>query len=124
MSTRPAAAQIDGAQDWAKKGLVRPNAVNKATDDYFDRQDLVGQWLAERCDVALGDRGKWCRHEYLYADWSAFSEAAGEEARSGKAFTIELRKRGFEPDKVTGGKRVIRYLTLKRTRNSNRGSDR
>lgn len=115
---------IDGAEDWVENGLIRPNAVIKATDEYFERQDLLGQWLDDRCEVTLGDRDKWCLHEYLYADWSAYTKAAGEEAGSGKAFTIALRQRGFVPGKGTAGKRIIRYLTLKRSSNSNRGSRR
>ena len=42
---------IDGCLDWQRNGLVRPESVVAATDDYFSDQDLFGQWLEEdvRC---------------------------------------------------------------------------
>lgn len=40
---------IDGCLDWQKHGLVRPEIVTSATAEYFEAQDTIGRWLAERC---------------------------------------------------------------------------
>jgi hypothetical protein len=32
---------------------ITPSAVTAATAEYFDNQDLFGQWLQESCDVDL-----------------------------------------------------------------------
>src|SRR5262249_40615227 len=35
---------IDGCLDWQANGLVRPDVVKVATDNYFADQDTFGQW--------------------------------------------------------------------------------
>lgn len=40
---------IRGCLDWQADGLAAPAAVAKATAEYFDAQDTMGQWVAERC---------------------------------------------------------------------------
>jgi len=42
---------IDGCLDWQANGLSRPDCVKAATKEYFDDQDLLGQWIEERCEV-------------------------------------------------------------------------
>jgi putative DNA primase/helicase len=44
---------IVGCLDWQTKGLIRPACVKAATKDYFDDQDLLGQWIEDRCDIAI-----------------------------------------------------------------------
>src|SRR4029078_11141059 len=41
---------IQGCIDWQANGLVRPEAVAKATENYFEEQDVMGLWMAECCD--------------------------------------------------------------------------
>jgi putative DNA primase/helicase len=36
---------IKGCLDWQANGLSRPLCVQAATKDYFDDQDLLGQWI-------------------------------------------------------------------------------
>jgi putative DNA primase/helicase len=43
---------IDGCSDWQGNGLVRPRVVTEATEEYFEAQDTIGRWLAERCILA------------------------------------------------------------------------
>jgi putative DNA primase/helicase len=40
---------IEGCLDWQKHGLVRPAIVTEATEEYFEAQDVIGRWMAERC---------------------------------------------------------------------------
>lgn len=42
---------ILGCLDWQTNGLIRPESVKKATEQYFEEQDLFSQWLQERCEV-------------------------------------------------------------------------
>ena len=42
---------IQGCLSWQQEGLAAPAAVSEATAEYFDAQDTMGQWLAERCIV-------------------------------------------------------------------------
>jgi putative DNA primase/helicase len=87
---------IDGCLDWQKNGLVRPNSIVTATNAYFADQDLLGQWLEEKCDVDLDNPELWDRSNALYDSWSQYAEAAGEFAGNIRSFAEAVRKRGFE----------------------------
>ena len=50
---------IDGCLDWQANGLIRPASVSAATDEYFEEQDLFGQWLEEECDVERLSKPDW-----------------------------------------------------------------
>lgn len=99
---------IAGCLDWQRNGLVRPQAVQEATADYFDDQDLFGQWLDERC-ITGPDRREAAGE--LYRDWSTFARAAGDEPGSQKSLSDKLKRRGFDPIK-SNGSRFYRGLSL------------
>ncbi|WP_270935989.1 hypothetical protein [Falsiroseomonas oryzae] len=40
---------IEGCLDWQRRGLTRPQIVAEVTNDYFEAQDVIGRWVAERC---------------------------------------------------------------------------
>ena len=50
---------IEGCLDWQENGLVRPDSVIRATESYFEDQDLLSQWLAEECDAEPGNNYKY-----------------------------------------------------------------
>lgn len=100
---------VDGCLDWQAHGLVRPSVVIEATREYFEDQDVFGQWIAESCDAAT--RFKETNTE-LFTSWKRYAEAAGELAGSAKAFGEAMRKRGFEPYK-SGSARGFTGLRLK-----------
>jgi putative DNA primase/helicase len=84
---------IEGCLDWQANGLTRPEVVKKATENYFEDQDLFGQWLADWCEVGP-------RHfevtSTLFASWQDFAHQAGEYSGSRKSFATECGRRGFE----------------------------
>ena len=86
---------IDGCLDWQAHGLVRPDSVSASTNEYFSEQDLMTQWLDERCDVDRPNRHKWEKTADLFADWKSFAKAAGEEPGNTKTFGEAMRKSGF-----------------------------
>lgn len=80
---------VDGCLDWQKHGLGRPAPVKTATDDYFADQDLLAQWLAERCKTKPG------HHEQssaLFRDWKQWAETRGEAPGTGKRFSASLER--------------------------------
>jgi putative DNA primase/helicase len=87
--------------------------VVAATEDYFGEQDLLAHWIEEACDAEPGNSYKSELTGKLYASWAAFAKASGEDPPSRRAFTDELKKRGFEPDKGAKGARVVRGIRLK-----------
>lgn len=92
---------IEGCQDWLKNGLCRPQAVVNATERYFEDQDLVGQWLAERCEVAAGKLGK---PSALFDSWRQFATESGETVGTQKGLAGALQKRGFAPTRTSQGR--------------------
>jgi putative DNA primase/helicase len=103
---------IEGCLNWQANGLIRPESLIKATESYFEDQDLLAQWLAEACDAEPGNRYKWESVGLLFGSWSEYATRAGEKPGSAKAWGAELAKRGYERDKV-GGVRCFRGLMLR-----------
>jgi putative DNA primase/helicase len=87
--------------------------VVAATDEYFENQDLFGQWLDEKCDIDAGNRNVWDPVADLYVSWSAFANATGEQPGSKKHFSETMQSRGFRSEKGAKGTRIIRGIRLK-----------
>ena len=101
---------IEGARLWARFGLDKPVAVVDASDRYFDEQDLFGHWLTENCIVRPTARG---RSGELFTDWRDFARLNGEESGSQKTMAATLRKRGFQPVRLSGGGRAWQGIELR-----------
>lgn len=82
---------VDGCLLWLKEGLNPPASVQAATNTYFSDQDIMQQWLDERCESDLNAQAE---SKMAFADWSAFASAVGEPAWSKKTFTQRLGKKG------------------------------
>lgn len=92
---------IDGCLDWQAEGLCKPACVKQATQDYFDDQDVFGQWLDERCDVDRDNTNKFEGKVVLFNAWTDYAKGAGEPAGTGKTFKEAMRRRGFaEPAQI------------------------
>lgn len=84
---------IRGCQAWREEGLRDPEAIVGATDDYFGEQDVVGQWIAERCRV---DRNAEGDAAGLFAAWKSWAEASSERVGTAKWFGEVLTRKGFK----------------------------
>ena len=87
---------IDGCLEWQRVGLRPPEAVRRATDDYMEAEDSLGQWLDEECDAEPGQPHKWEAVGALFASWSDYALRAGEKPGTKKAFSEAMQKRHFE----------------------------
>jgi putative DNA primase/helicase len=73
--------------------------VIEATAEYFDDEDVFGQWLEECCARDL------MAHETtreLYAAWSAWAQRCGMSAGSEPKFRSALKARGFAAKREAG----------------------
>ncbi len=86
---------IDGCLDWKVNGLQRPETIREATDTYFQEQDVLGEWLNEKCIVDRENANRMATTQELFASWSTFAKAANEPAGAEKAFAQKLEKDGF-----------------------------
>ena len=91
---RPGVLQwmIDGCLAWQKRGLDPPQAVTKATDDYFRDQDSQSVWIDECCER---DENAWTRTTALFSSWKTWAEKAGVRSGDIKSFGEALEAEGF-----------------------------
>jgi putative DNA primase/helicase len=103
---------IDGCLDWQKNGLARPDSVTNATAEYFSDQDLLAQWLEEKCDAERDNPHKWDTVADLFASWSVYANEAGEQPGSKKAFNEAMQSRGFHSARGGKGVRTFKGVRL------------
>jgi putative DNA primase/helicase len=100
---------LAGVRDWLRGGLQEPPAVREATETYRQEQDVIGQWIAERCVV---DPKAVTPFKELYDDYHAWCQETGDPPVSARRFATSLEDRGFPkvvlPDGRTKARRGIR----------------
>jgi putative DNA primase/helicase len=84
---------VRGCLEWQSEGLAPPEAVLVATKDYRNAQDIVGQFLAERCLTGPDYRS---RASDLYANFKGWCLMIGESELSQRRFGESLRERGLK----------------------------
>lgn len=83
---------IEGARCWYEGGLMPPEKVLRASDEYMEDQDLVGQWVDECCDVGTDQLESLAA---LFASWRHWCEAGNEHIGTKQQLTARLNKMGF-----------------------------
>jgi P4 family phage/plasmid primase-like protien len=100
---------VEGCLAWQREGLRAPQAVLAATKDYFEQQDVLGQFLdaatvsVKNAKMASGD---------LYLPFKRYADERGEFVYPQKEFSQKLEDRGYTLKK-TNGVRCIVGLRLK-----------
>jgi putative DNA primase/helicase len=84
---------IRAARDWYENGLPWPERVRQAVSEYRQEQDVLGTFIAERCEERT-DAIETAAD--LYAAYRHWSEDAGEFTVSQRRFSLALGERGLE----------------------------
>jgi putative DNA primase/helicase len=100
---------IEGCLDWQRNGLGVPQVVKDATAEYRAEQDILGDFLAEKC---VKDPQAWVPSGLLYKAYTGWCEDNGEKPITKTGFGIRLTERGFVQGKAAKGVRVWRCLRL------------
>ena len=111
---------VEGCLDWQRSGLERPKIVTDATAEYFEAQDTIGRWLAERCilDPQLQEKPGT-----LLADCKAWAAENGEAPPAAQQFRSALEKvRGVRYATVKGSQSV-KGIGLKPTPDRRQGGE-
>jgi putative DNA primase/helicase len=101
---------LEGLDAYLRQGLNPPSSVLASTQDYRADMDVVGQWIAERCEIDPHARVPTAQAYGDYFNWAR--EELGWELTKLK-FRRHLTDRGFGLAKGAGGKRLITGLRLK-----------
>lgn len=100
---------VEGARLWRAAGTAPPQAVLDMTAEYLSDQDLIGQWLEERCSR---EAGEFTRSGDLHKDYAYWCEQQGAKPKSNKSFSASLVSAGFRKRATMVGK-VFDGLSLK-----------
>ena len=103
---------VEGARMWNATGTAPPAVVRELTAEYLSEQDVVGQWLDDRCQR---DNPKAFELSgTLHRDYSAWCERTGARPKSNVALSANLVSAGFEKRATSVGK-AFYGLKLKAT---------
>jgi putative DNA primase/helicase len=84
---------LDGLTDWLEHGLVIPEQVKVATEEYRRNSDQLGRFL-EACTVIKP--GARAQSSVLHAVFNAWSKVSGGSEWSNKGLANALHDRGFK----------------------------
>jgi putative DNA primase/helicase len=101
-----------GCLRYQAEGLQPPASVQAATDDYFGAQDVLGDWLADCCEVGAEH---WEVPTRLFKSWTTYAEAAKERPGRRGDFNDRLKARGFRDGRDGTRGRYWAGLKLKET---------
>ena len=98
---------VEGAIEWFKtKELPACDAVDQATQDYRNSEDVLGEFLSDRCDVDISfDVPKTT----LYQEYRNWCISSGEYPQSKRWLTLHMKARGF----ASGGHGNLKFMGLK-----------
>lgn len=99
---------LDGLKDYWASGLVVPLSVKAATEGYRNDEDIIGQFISERCRLG-GDLS--CPTGELYREYNGWAAGNGIRAATKNTFTRRLSDRGHP--KVNSGRAYSR-IALRR----------
>lgn len=100
---------IEGCLAWQREGLKAPELVREATSRYIDAEDVINDWIEERCQQT----GEVAR-PIAYKNYRAWMEGRGERAWSSKAFKAALEEKGLS-ERKSNGTWFITGLSLRST---------
>jgi putative DNA primase/helicase len=101
---------LEGCLLWQVQGLKQPQSVVQATEEYFEAEDAMGRWLAERCNLGANSKALTAT---LFADWKQWAEVSGEYVGTQRRFADALLARRFDKWRNPMGVRGYVGLDLK-----------
>jgi phage/plasmid-associated DNA primase len=93
---------LDGCLEWQRDGLMVPECVRAACEQYFANQDTLEQWLTDCVDDR--DPRAFTTTRVLYTSWKIWSEARGMRPGSEKEFVDELANKDHEQKRFNYGR--------------------
>jgi putative DNA primase/helicase len=101
---------LEGCLLWQAQGLKQPQSVVQATEEYFEAEDAMGRWVAERCNQGSNHKALTAT---LFNDWKQWAEMSGEYVGTQRRFSDALLARRFEKWRNPMGVRGYVGLDLK-----------
>ena len=99
---------LQGCLEWQREGLGQAGAVERATREYREEEDVLGAFLAERCEMDGEIATSRLREAY-----ESFCEELGEKPLTASRLGRQLAQRGIGRG---GAGRVLQRIELARVR--------
>jgi len=87
---------VEGCMLWQREGLESPDSVKAATGDYQSEMDVIGDFIAECCDVVPDAKTPFKDLFFKYTLWSSKD---GDDCLDQKEFARGLAERSFTSGK-------------------------
>ncbi|MEB0078281.1 phage/plasmid primase, P4 family [Pseudomonas sp. CCI3.2] len=87
---------VRGCLDWQRDGLCIPERIKELSAEYHDDSDLLGGWIEECCRLEVDAETELNKLYFSFTDHCLGERVA---APSKKAFSRQLRDKGFAPRK-------------------------
>lgn len=97
---------VQGCLEWKKNGLQIPQEVRRATAEYREDSDIVGQFINACCSQEFTDE---VRSKDIYDAYKAWANANGEREISQNALGRRLEERGIQKKHERTG---VKYLGI------------
>ena len=91
---------VEGCLEWQRIGLNPPEVVRRATLEYRQDQDVLGDFFDECCELK---RTNQVTAKAFYARYGKWCEEAGERPKSQKWLWPRLQEKGLTKDKTMTG---------------------
>ena len=97
---------LAGCVAWQREGLAPPEKVQLATQAYRQEQDVIGRFIAERCDT--GEDYMQCKASTLYSVYRQWAERNEHPSLSQNRFGAYLTTHGYPSDDNATGRGAFR----------------
>jgi len=87
---------FEGARRWYKEGLKTPRIIIKATDDYREEMDVIGNFIKECC---IQKTGVSIRIKELFKAYQDWCNENNERVCSERFFSLRLKEMGFQQNR-------------------------
>ena len=101
---------VEGCQLWQANGLKPPASVVAATDEYFDEEDAIGEFIAAEAQICAPAKVSVAD---VFARWQEWSSKRGEYVGTSRWLAQQLANRGFARTRIHGGVKALSGLSLK-----------
>jgi len=94
---------IEGCIQWQEKGLITPQRVEDATNEYRSDMDIIKSWMDDCCDPKATAYSESTARE-LYDSFRQWSQDNGERyVMNQRQFSMKLQEHGFEKKHTRNG---------------------
>ncbi len=90
---------VRGCLSWQQEGLRPPQSIRSATSDYKDSEDVIGQFVEERCVVGPDKKIKASEFVKAQNEWAKDNGERAVTQKDAKAWINENKHRGFRRKK-------------------------